>query len=416
MPQAPNDAPLDTRLFRAQNNHHLGAPGARHLERTDGDKMRRKVQRSLIQLIPFCVILLLILYLNRPQSKNKTFTWTKIRYATTAASLPEARGKCPKLSSSKKPALVVSRVDADGDPSWLIKLADRYHLCVYHVDAPPDKTSEYLQVPANRGHEAMAYLTFLIDNYADIPAAGAVFVHGSRWAWHNDAPDYDNAALLAALDIERALQPSGYHNLRCDWCTSTCLPSAPPQGSLEMRLQSAVAPWSARAASDIALPRALASIFGGDEQEHGSAGAAGKVHLGRTDTLRAQCCAQFVVSRERVWQHSRDEYVALRQWLLDGSGNGVDRGQRNDHAAPQDDKVAGRILSYMWHLLFAKHNADGAIDLGQLNKEACPSAEDCYCRLYGRCDLQCPNPGTCQGQYQIPQYYKLPDDWAATHS
>lgn len=372
----------------------------------------------MTQFFIFCGILLLILYLNRPSPKDKTFSWTKIRYKTTAATLPEARGICPNLAKSKKPTLVVSRVAADGDPAWLDALAKKYHLCVYFVDTAVDKGSNYLQVPANRGHEAMAYLTFLIDNYADIPAAGAVFVHGSRWAWHNDAPDYDNAALLASLDISRALEPSGYHNLRCDWSTSTCLPSAPAQGSLEMRLQSAVAPWSARAASDIALPRALTAVFGGDEGEYLSSQNGGRLHLhlGRTDTVRSQCCAQFVVSRERLWQHTREEYVALRQWLLDGSDDGVNPRSRNDKVAPRDDRVAGRVLSYLWHILFAKQTGEGGIDLGRVNQEACPSAEDCYCRLYGRCNLQCPNPGSCRGQYQVPQYYKLPDGWDATHS
>jgi hypothetical protein len=129
----------------------------------------------------------------------------------------------------------------------------------------------------------MAYLTFLIDNYAEIPAAGAVFVHGSRWAWHNDAPDNDNKALLAALDIKRALSVSGYHNLRCDWSASTCLRSAPAQSSFEMRLQSTISPWSARAASDVALLRALVPIFGGAD----GSSLNGRLHLERTDTVRS---------------------------------------------------------------------------------------------------------------------------------
>jgi hypothetical protein len=131
--------------------------------------MRRKVQRSLIQLVFFAVILLFILYLNRPQPKDRSFSWNKVRYKTTAAALPEARGICPNLSGSKKPALVVSRVAADGDPAWTDALSKRYHLCVYNVDSALDKSSNYLQVPANRGHEAITYLTFLIVNYAEIP-------------------------------------------------------------------------------------------------------------------------------------------------------------------------------------------------------------------------------------------------------
>ncbi|GES58219.1 hypothetical protein CDV56_108639 [Aspergillus terreus] len=375
--------------------------------------MRRKTTRSLVHLVVFGCIVFLLIYLNRPPSPNKSFPWTRVRYQSTSK-VPETRGICPGLEKSTKPALVVSRVAADGDASWLDALSQRYHLCIYTVDAPADPTSKYLQVPANRGHEAMAYLTFLIDNYEHIPAGGAVFVHGSRFAWHNDHPEYDNAALLAALNVEAALEPAGYHNMRCDWSTSMCLPAAPAQGSLENNFQAVLEPWSARIASDKALPRALATIFGGDE-EHEVA------KMGRTDTLRAQCCAQFVVSRESVRRHAREEYVALRQWLLDGrEAVGRDRMLR-------DDRVAGRILSYMWHVLFIRQRADDlehpltgggrGVNLDRLNVQACPRADECYCRLYGRCGLSpCRGPGSCLGQYTLPNHLKLPDDWAETHS
>ncbi len=361
--------------------------------------------------------LFLIIYLDRPQSNNRTFAWTTIRYKTTSATLPEARGTCPGLAGSSKPALVMSRVAADGDFKWLDTLVNSYHPCVYTADVPIDTHSTHLQVPANRGHEAMAYLTFLIDNYADIPSAGAVFIHGARWAWHNDALDYDNAILLAALNVSAALAPSGYHNLRCDWSASMCEPSsAPPQGSLETSLNAMLEPWNARAVSDAALPRTLATLFSGDE--YASPKDGGRFILGRTEAVRAQCCAQFVVARDRVWQHSRDEYVALRQWLLDGS---------NEHshsriAAPRDDLVAGRIMSYLWHILFMQQGAStqntspGGIELERLSTLACPRADDCYCRLYGRCDLEgCQNPGHCHRQYLLPPGFRLPDDWAATH-
>lgn len=390
--------------------------------------MRRKTRRALVQLVFFAAILTFILYLNRPQSNKRAFAWTNIRYKPTSASLPEARGVCPGLEKSSKPALVVARVAADGDTKWLDALGKRYHLCVYTADAPIDKKSKHLQVPANRGHEAMAYLTFLIDNYAHIPKVGAVFVHGSRWAWHNDAPDYDNAALLAALNVSAALTPWGYHNLRCDWSTSTCPPSsAPPQGSLETSMRAVVEPWNDRAASDTLLPHALATLFGGND--YASTESEEALLLGRGDAIRAQCCAQFVVSRDRVWQHSREEYVALRQWLLDGSGTGnSDKQLQEGNAAPRNDRIAGRILSYVWHILFLQQGGSNAqtsssvasrdgVDLEQLNAMACPSAEECYCRLYGRCDLKgCESPDRCDGQYRLPPDLRLPDDWAATHT
>ena len=377
-------------------------------------EMRRRTQKQFkfANFGFFLAALFLILYLNLQPSTSKSFDWRTIRYKTTARSLPEERGICPGLSKSEKPALVVARI-AGEDSRWLDDLADLYHLCIYTADAPVDISSSNLQVPANRGHEAMAYLTFLIDNYAYLPEAGAVFVHGSRFAWHNDARDYDNKALLAKLNVSSALQSTGYHNLRCDWSASTCNPSSSePQGSLATNTRAMIEPYNIRAVSDAALPRALASLFG----QRGADVA--KAKLGRNDAVRSQCCAQFVVGRENIYQHSRDEYVALRQWLLDGNSEaGSQKGPRNSNAAPLDDRIAGRVLSYVWHILFIRHDEAGSdISLDYLNKLACPSAEECYCRLYGKCDLSSCTPGYCPRQYRLPPDYKLPDDWASTHS
>lgn len=372
--------------------------------------MRRKERRAVVNVSIFSFVLFLLLYLNRPQS-SMAFAWTTINYKTRASTLPEARGICPGLANISKPALVVARVTADGDPSWLDVLSESYHLCVYTADAPLDVRSNHVQVPANRGHEAMAYLTFLIDNYAHIPAAGVVFVHGSRFAWHNDAPGYDNTPLLAALNVSAALAPWGYHNLRCDWSASTCPPSSASQGSLETSFLSVLLPWDARVVSDNSLPSALVALFGGDKFNSNEGG--GQLQLGRTTAIRSQCCAQFVVAQHNIWQHSREEYVALRQWLLDGSSSS--RMQAN--VAPSEDGVAGRILSYIWHILFIQRDNLNIIDLDRLNKLACPSAKECYCRLYGRCDLKhCKSPESCHGEYELPRGFRLPDDWAATHS
>lgn len=157
------------------------------------------------------------------------------------------------------------------------------------------------------------------------------------------------------------------------------------------------------------MPRALASIFGGSEN------LASKTLLGRGDAVKAQCCAQFIVARENIWQHSQEEYFALRQWLLD----------EGPESAPRDDRISGRILSYLWHILFlpqqgySPRSAAGvqdSVNLDRLNNMACPSAADCYCRLYGRCGLDACTEASCRGQYTLPRDYKLPDDWVSTHS
>lgn len=370
--------------------------------------MRLSTRKALAQLGLFLAVLGLIIFLNRPPSSRKSFAWATVRYKTTASTLPVARGFCPGTVGNSKPTLVVARVAADGDPTWLYGLGSKYHLCIYYTDAPVDPESKNLQVPVNRGHEAMAYLTFLIDNYDDIGGPGVVFTHGSRYAWHNDHVQYDNAALLAALNIRKALEPYGYHNLRCDWSLSTCPASTPPQGSLTNSMQAAMARWDARAASDAALPRALQSLFGGHDWFKGN----GQVALGRNDPLRSQCCAQFVVTPGAIKQHSRDEYVALRQWLLDG----------NIRGAPSDDRVAGRILSYVWHILFLPHEqtAKGApkapVNLARLNHMACPKASDCYCHLYDRCNLNCPSPEHCDSGYRLPPNLQIPEGWPNTET
>ncbi|KAF1982519.1 hypothetical protein K402DRAFT_397434 [Aulographum hederae CBS 113979] len=391
--------------------------------------MGRRTRRALLNILLLLGVITLLVYLNSRPARERRFNWSTIRHKSSSTTeFPEAHGVCPGLERSKKPALVVARVESDGDTEWLEQLSKKYHLCVYNVDqasASPSetkakfkertktKTKEYLQVPQNRGHEAMTYLTFLISNHAHIPAAGAVFIHGSRFAWHNDHPLYDNMALLSSLNIPAAVEDFGYHNLRCDWSASMCAREyAPPQGSWENRVNAVLEPWNERAVSDAALPGAFSALFGEGEGKEEA--------LGKTEAVRAQCCAQFVVARESILRHGKEEYEALRQWLLDGSET-TERGQRVWHkdAAPRDDKVAGRILSYVWHVLFMDYDEGRreGVELDRLNRMACPSTQECYCRLYGRCGLEgCEAPGHCQGQYQLPQGFRLPKDWVENHS
>ncbi|KAI6798870.1 hypothetical protein KC363_g2243 [Hortaea werneckii] len=366
--------------------------------------MRVSPRKALLNLGLFGAALLLILYVNLAPSRStsgagRKLDWTTVRYTSRAERLPDVRGKCPGLNAESHPALVVAHVKDNGPLRWLDRLHGKYHYCIYHVDRPVSRDREELQVPANKGHEAMAYLTFIIDNYPNIPLAGVVFTHGSRFSWHNDEPTYDNLPLLEALDIPAALEGPGYHNLRCDWSASTCAKDyGSPQNSIETKLNAKTQPWDMRSASDAAFADSLVSIFGGFKRDE-------QARLGRSDMVKSQCCAQFVVSRDRIYQHSLKEYLALRQWLLED--------------APQDDKISGRIMSYLWHILFLRKEvmseSRDSLDLGRLNQLACPSASDCYCKLYGRCNLEGCLDGHCMGQYTIPPDFTLPEDWARMH-
>ncbi|KAF4634271.1 hypothetical protein G7Y89_g3832 [Cudoniella acicularis] len=175
------------------------------------------------------------------------------------------------------------------------------------------------------------------------------------------------------------------------------------KGSLEVSMQATLDPWDTHAISEAALPQALAVLFGGEENT--SRDIEDQVLLGRTEAVRSQCCAQFVVSRERVLQHSRDEYIALRQWLLDGSSGLEDNTFKRNRGAPADDRVAGRILSYVWHILFlgpgkptAESWKSNGIYLDQLNNLACPRADKCYCRL----SVEMEYPTVKKAYYETP--------------
>jgi hypothetical protein len=102
----------------------------------------------------------------------------------------------------------------------------------------------------------------------------------------------------------------------------------------------------------------------------------------------AACCSQFAVSAATIRKHKKDVYIKIRKWLID---------------TKLDDYDSGRLLEYMWHILFGKEAVH------------CPDADDCYCRMYGKCGLKC-EEGDC-GQYQYP--FEIPRLktwwWKITH-
>jgi hypothetical protein len=65
--------------------------------------------------------------------------------------------------------------------------------------------------------------------------------------------------------------------------------------------------------------------------------------------------------------------MGIRDWLLE---------------TEMPDYMSGRVLEYSWHILFGKPAVH------------CPPADECYCKTFGKCNLQC-TEGDC-GQYQYP--------------
>lgn len=57
------------------------------------------------------------------------------------------------------------------------------------------------------------------------------------------------------------------------------------------------------------------------------------------EVIAAPCCSQFAVSRDQVRMHDLSAYQRFQSWVLD---------------SVLDDDVTGRVMEYMWHIIFGQ--------------------------------------------------------------
>ncbi|KAI0836197.1 hypothetical protein F5Y06DRAFT_274441 [Hypoxylon sp. FL0890] len=251
------------------------------------------------------------------------------------------------------------------DPSWVYRYFPHWNPQVYITDDPLAP----LTVPKNKGHEAMVYLTYIIDHYDNLPDI-AIFAHASRFQWHNDDPDYDIFPTLRNFRLPY-VREAGYVNLRCVWvigCPAEIRPFDDEEPEAfndeEQREGAAKKPVSAKGVFRRAFQELLPEV--------------------PVPTLVAvSCCSQFAVTRDTIQRHSKERYVRFRDWLLD---------------TPLEDSLSGRVMEFSWHIIFGKEAYH------------CPSAKECYCKVFGLCDLAC-SDSSCDGRYILPPYATLPEGW-----
>jgi hypothetical protein len=202
---------------------------------------------------------------------------------------------------------------------------------VYTVDDPAAE----LTVPANKGHEVMVYLTYIIDHYSTLSNV-SIFMHAHQFTWHNnDFLNSDSALTVRRLRSEHVLR-NGYVNLRCHHepgCPDHIHPTTTtaPEDDLASIPEAAV------------IGHAWGELFPG---------------LPLPRVLSQPCCAQFAVSADRIRTVPREVYRAHRDWLLH---------------TPLEDALSGRVWEYVWQFLFT----------GEW--EVCPPQVPCYCEAYGVC-------------------------------
>ncbi|OAX81215.1 hypothetical protein ACJ72_04441 [Emergomyces africanus] len=242
------------------------------------------------------------------------------QYLTCTQGVPKPPG------SNYSRALIVPRLQKE-DASWISAKLKDVEEFVYVVDDP----SAPLHPPINKGHEAMVYLTYLIDHYHNLPDI-MIFMHSHQVSWHNEESLAFNAVdLVNRLSSERVMR-DGYMNLRCNWG-----PGCPDW--LHPRKQEA----DPGKQEEIILAKAWTELFPRVE----------------VPTVLAQaCCAQFAISRERARVIPKSRYIFYRDWIL--------RTELSDY-------ISGRVWEYLWQVVFTGQSV------------FCPEQHACYCDGYGLC-------------------------------
>nr|POE47001.1 hypothetical protein CFP56_00333 [Quercus suber] len=259
---------------------------------------------------------------------------------------------------NERVALVVASIKID-NTSWVDAFSDWSR----HVYVADEFTSDPL-IPVNKGREAMVYLTHIIDNWSSL-ASVTIFSHGEQYQWHNDDPIYDGQRVLQLLKLP-VVRERGYVSLRCAWHPGCPTAANPYQEEPEVPPK-----WDVKAEIDYYWKGYLEQVFPGETSPL---------------EIAAPCCAQFAVADWQIRQRPKLFYKRLRRWILEQQDSGV---------------FSGRIVEFSWHLIFGRPAM------------FCPSSKECYCTVFGLCDLVCEEEGHCESQYRVPFEQTLPKDWPA---
>jgi hypothetical protein len=288
--------------------------------------------RPYIALIVATCMLFLLWHLPRLRDG------TPLRINITSQQTPEGNvieyvPGMPKPPGQPYTKTVVVARQQDEDVSWLESSNLDVNKAIYVVDNS-SLSPDYV-VPRNKGHEAMVYLTYIIDHYNNLSDV-SIFIHSHQIAWHtNDLLDSDMVKTIAHLSDAHVTRV-GYFNLRCHH-----EPGCPDWLHLD------------RPDSELDTHRKM-------EERAFSLDVWRELHpnVPSPKAISQPCCAQFAVSKSRILAVPRAEYIRYRDWIL---------------STRLTDTFSGRVLEYSWQFLFA-----GVPEL-------CPAMHMCYCDGFGVC-------------------------------
>lgn len=222
--------------------------------------------------------------------------------------------------------LVIAKTKEE-DIEWLQREIPDQSTAIYVVDDP----TAPLHPPKNKGHEVMVYLTYIIDNYDNLPDV-SIFMHAHQLAWHNDDIIGNDAAKMVTRLNRRRVWREGFVNMRCSWypgCPDWMHPGETQKNDYKQE--------------EVLLAKSWSELFPLDEVP---------------SVLAQPCCAQFALSRERIQAKSHAQYIWYREWLFQ---------------TKLPDHLSGRIWEYVWQFVFTGENV------------FCPKEHICFCDQFGSC-------------------------------
>ncbi|CEJ83148.1 hypothetical protein VHEMI03170 [[Torrubiella] hemipterigena] len=264
--------------------------------------MKRRAYK--LQILPAALLIGALYFFTR----NVPFSEKYVLPSSSSRIMPQSPDKppiAPVFVTDNTVEMVVASTTKE-NVTWLHDHLLDWPKNIYVVD---DATAE-LTVPRNKGREAMAFLTYIIDRYDSLPST-VLFHHAERFQWHNDDPNYDAVALLQNLRLE-TIQQEGYANLRCAWVLGCPAEIRPAYD------ESSLQPGDILAAKHI-YKQSFEHLFLGDAVP---------------DVVGVTCCSQFAATRTAIQRRSRQNYVRYRDWLL---------------ATELHDALSGRVFEYAWH-------------------------------------------------------------------
>lgn len=233
---------------------------------------------------------------------------------------------------------------------------------IYSLAEVPEP--EYFAARSSQGHEANAYLSYIVDHYHDLHRF-TIFIHAKEDNWHNDVGGSKTWDQLPNLRFE-AIERMGYVNLRCldhPGCPNSLLPGG--HDATDVKYQYLVENF----------PQMYSEIFGVDP-------------IATPREIGHQCCGQFAATNQVIRQRPLIEYERMLNWVA------------NTQSA--DSFGVGWVMEKLWHIIFGRESVQ-YVSIPVLNLHtnfhkrilkspllsSCKDVNQCRCDLYGWCG---PNP------------------------